>query len=384
MAAIDAKAIQELLVQIEALRTGIQTAGEQGRARLKGIKVQEICDDVPRDAQGEVKADDWLKKAPDEQNRIREGLLQVRDSLQLAASLDGPADPTHIMYSAYAATRHVVVWAAAGSLLTILLLLAVIARWDRATGTDSAPKIDKAVAALDELEKARTKAAQLVLAALGRVDAPQIKPVPATAKVPAPAGGSSGGAAPGAAATPPEPEPAKTATVSAAEIQPVAVENMVREAQANAIVAIRDIRKGTTDEKSVLEMVILLGALGGSIHFLRSLVMFVGNRQLKRSWLLYYTSTPITGAGLAAIVYMMMRVGLLAPQGASGNGSAIANLNLIAIYAFAALSGLFAGIALEKLADIFRAAFRSAENQQPPHKDQLTAGAAKVATGGTA
>jgi hypothetical protein len=91
------------------------------------------------------------------------------------------------------------------------------------------------------------------------------------------------------------------------------------------------------------------------------LVKYVGNRQLKRSWLLYYFYTPLAGAALAPIVYMLLRVGILSPTSSSTGGSNIANLNLIAIYGFAALTGLFGKTALDKLAEVFKTIFRSGE-----------------------
>ena len=107
-------------------------------------------------------------------------------------------------------------------------------------------------------------------------------------------------------------------------------------------------------------MVVLLGALGGSLHLVGSLVKYVGNRQLKRSWLLYYFYTPVAGAALAPIVYMLLRSGFSVQQ-VHPPVALISNLNLIAIYAFAALSGLFGKTALDKLAEVFKTIFRSEE-----------------------
>ena len=121
-------------------------------------------------------------------------------------------------------------------------------------------------------------------------------------------------------------------------------------------------------ERSVLTMVILLGTLGGSLHLVRSLVMFVGNRQLRRSWLPYYSSMPVTGAGLAAGVYMLLRVGLVSPSGGAAEGAAVAKLNLIAIYAFSLLTGLFARTALDKMSEVFKTLFRTGHEQS---KDAL-------------
>jgi hypothetical protein len=132
-------------------------------------------------------------------------------------------------------------------------------------------------------------------------------------------------------------------------------------------------------EGIVLTMVILLGALGGSLHLVSSLVKFIGNRQLKRSWLPYYLAMPFTGAGLAPVVYMLLRVGLITPSGTSTTGGAgFANLNLMAIYAFAVMTGLFSRVALDKLGEVFGTIFRT---QTAPSKDAL---GAQKPPGGTA
>jgi hypothetical protein len=388
MAAIEAKAIQELLAEIKGLQTLIGGMGDAVRARAKTIDVTKIDTAALVDANGNVKTQDWTQSSPEKQNEIHEQLLQVRDSLHIAADLDGPMDPRHIMYSEYASSRAILLWSAASLALTVLLLIAIYQRWGRATGVDTAGTMQTAVAKLTAWEEAQGKAPNVRPATLGGSPAATVKSTAAgtpgkpeadTSKptltpavfgaAPEPAPGKDN-TAPGAPAVAKSAEAGKDAEAGAAVID---IDSEVHEP---AIAAVRAFRDGAT-ESSVLAMVILLGALGGSLHFLRSLAMFVGNRQLKRSWLLYYISTPFTGAGLACIVYMIMRVGLLTPQGTSGNGSAIANLNLIAVYAFAALSGLFAATALDKLAEIFETAFRSEKAAKA--KDQLSAKSAETA-----
>jgi hypothetical protein len=123
-------------------------------------------------------------------------------------------------------------------------------------------------------------------------------------------------------------------------------------------------------EGVVIWMVMLLGALGGTLHAISSLVRFVGDRELKRSWVLHYLSLPVVGAMLAAIVYMLLRVGILAPSTTSSDGGGVANLNFIAIYAFAALAGLFARTATQKLSEVFNTMFQTKE---PASKDSLGA-----------
>ncbi|QDU65415.1 hypothetical protein [Engelhardtia mirabilis] len=110
-------------------------------------------------------------------------------------------------------------------------------------------------------------------------------------------------------------------------------------------------------EALVIEMVMWMGALGGLAHLLTSFAKYVGYRRLQRSWLIYYLFLPIQGAALAVIVYLVLRVGILAPSGLSDGGSA--NLNLVGIYAFAGLTGLFSKVALDKLAEVFQTAFRT-------------------------
>jgi hypothetical protein len=119
-------------------------------------------------------------------------------------------------------------------------------------------------------------------------------------------------------------------------------------------------------------MIILLGALGGFIHLCASLSQFVGNRALRTSWVLYYVFMPFEGAALAPLMVLLLRVGVLnmnAPATAQGQ-CATANLNLMGLYAFAGLTGLFSKQAIEKLATVFSKVNASdsiqSSNKQPP------------------
>jgi hypothetical protein len=109
------------------------------------------------------------------------------------------------------------------------------------------------------------------------------------------------------------------------------------------------------DPGEVLKMVAVLGALGGLIHMLTSFVMYIGNRQLVRSWLLYYVVAPFLGAALAPIVFLLLSNSVV--ESVSGSGVNTQNLNLPGLYAIAALTGMFARQASEKLADIFTLVF---------------------------
>jgi hypothetical protein len=151
-----------------------------------------------------------------------------------------------------------------------------------------------------------------------------------------------------------QPEPAKVATT--------ALDDARKRLDADKSVAI--LRWQATIEaenqlgppqKAVIIMVVLLGILGGLIHLASSLTMYVGNRDLKRSWIIYYVLAPLQGAGLAPLLYLLLKSAVLSPQTSGGSGTE--NLNLTAIYAFAGLTGLFAKQAIEKLADVFATLF---------------------------
>jgi hypothetical protein len=67
-----------------------------------------------------------------------------------------------------------------------------------------------------------------------------------------------------------------------------------------------------SDEVRLLLIVAFAGGLGGQVRSLRSLSWYVGNRELKRSWLLLYIVAPLVGAGLALVFYFVIRGGFFA------------------------------------------------------------------------
>ena len=95
-----------------------------------------------------------------------------------------------------------------------------------------------------------------------------------------------------------------------------------------------------SDEGRLLFMVVLAGALGGQVRSLRSFAWYVGNKELKRSWLTQYILTPFVGAILATISYFIIR-GCFCPA-----NSTVQQIN---IYGFAGLASLV-GIASEPIA----------------------------------
>jgi hypothetical protein len=116
-------------------------------------------------------------------------------------------------------------------------------------------------------------------------------------------------------------------------------------------------------EGVVLRMIILMGALGGCLHWTTSLAMYVGNAKLLRRWIPYYVMMPIEGAALAPIVFLLLRTGVLAPP--TSGGAATGQLNLVSLYAFAGLTGLFAKQAIEMLAEVFSIVFKKVKAKDP-------------------
>jgi hypothetical protein len=110
------------------------------------------------------------------------------------------------------------------------------------------------------------------------------------------------------------------------------------------------------DDARIFIVVVMAGAIGGAIHSLRSLMWYVGNRNLLWSWVPMYCLLPVIGALLAAIFYVVLRGGLLTVQ------TPTSNLNVYGFAAVGALVGLFSEQAAAKLRDVFSTIFAPAEH----------------------
>jgi hypothetical protein len=130
-------------------------------------------------------------------------------------------------------------------------------------------------------------------------------------------------------------------------------------------------------EPHVLRMIILMGALGGCLHWTSSLAIYIGNGQFLRRWIPYYVLMPFEGGALATVIYLLLRVGVLSPSAVS---SGPGNLNLLSLYAFAGLTGLFTKQAMQMLADVFSVIFAKIQAKDSTQTDQ----AAQLSTTGPA
>lgn len=124
-------------------------------------------------------------------------------------------------------------------------------------------------------------------------------------------------------------------------------------------------------ETHLLALVVTLGALGGMMHSIRSFAWYVANRELRWSWLAFYALRPLAAAGLALIVYVVVRGGLLPANQIDG-----ANANPFGFAALGVLTGMFSEQAVEKLrevaATVLTAAPQGRDGIEPYHRPSGT------------
>jgi hypothetical protein len=113
----------------------------------------------------------------------------------------------------------------------------------------------------------------------------------------------------------------------------------------------------TVSDRSLLLLVLVMGAFGALIGAMRSFVNFVGSRTFAPSWGFYYLSRPVFGAGLALIVFLAYRIGAVTgPQGASSADPFSAAF-------VSGVVGLFADTFLQKLQELITQLFRPADTR---------------------
>jgi hypothetical protein len=101
--------------------------------------------------------------------------------------------------------------------------------------------------------------------------------------------------------------------------------------------------KHVSIEVRLFVVVALAGALGGLLHSTRSFAWYVGHSSLKYRWFAYYIGMVFIGAGLATIVYVVIRGGIVSGKAAPSD------INPYGFAAIGAIVGLFSEQALEML-----------------------------------
>ena len=94
-------------------------------------------------------------------------------------------------------------------------------------------------------------------------------------------------------------------------------------------------------------VVLAAGSLGASVHALRSLGWYVGNRNMRQSWVPSLLLLPMVGALLALLAYLVVRAGLVSGPLSS---EAVSPFGFVAL---AGLVGLFTDQTIGKLKAVF-------------------------------
>lgn len=111
-------------------------------------------------------------------------------------------------------------------------------------------------------------------------------------------------------------------------------------------------------ERRILILVMIAGALGSFIHIAISFAEFVGDAEFSANWIWWYLLKPFTSMALAAIFYLVLRGGLMSPE---GDGAAV---NLYGVVAMSGMVGLFSKQATAKLAEVFDTLFRAKHKEE--------------------
>jgi len=99
-------------------------------------------------------------------------------------------------------------------------------------------------------------------------------------------------------------------------------------------------------ESILLVIVVICGALGSMVHTLRSMSWYIGNRDLRRSWIAKYIVQPFIGAALALIFYFVVRAGFFSAQ------ATVESTSLLGFAAMSGLVGMFSDQAVVKLKEV--------------------------------
>lgn len=106
--------------------------------------------------------------------------------------------------------------------------------------------------------------------------------------------------------------------------------------------------QGKTSADCTLELAAWAGMLGGFVHASQSLVDYMGNRTLHRSWALWYLLRPLQGAVVGAAFYIIARAGLISSAG---------EVNVYGVSALGLLGGWFSKNASDKMKEVFETLF---------------------------
>ncbi|WP_284215277.1 MULTISPECIES: hypothetical protein [Alphaproteobacteria] len=132
-------------------------------------------------------------------------------------------------------------------------------------------------------------------------------------------------------------------------------------------------------EVRLLMIVLVSGALGSAVSAARTYANFHGLGRYEPSWTWWYLMKVPIGMGLSLFLYMVVRGGLFSAS-LNDSGAVMNTANPFGFAALGALAGMFAKEASDKLEEIFKAVFRTAEKPvvARPKIDRLDPAVKKV------
>ncbi|HEX2053396.1 MAG TPA: hypothetical protein VHJ78_06700 [Actinomycetota bacterium] len=121
------------------------------------------------------------------------------------------------------------------------------------------------------------------------------------------------------------------------------------------------------------------GVIGGIIHAIRSLGWYVGNRDLRWSWVFFNAMLPVVGALGATVFYLVLRAGLFSPS------TSVEQASPFGFAAVAVLVGVFTEEAFEKLRELAENVFtkraKGADHVPPKQQPKQTTPEGEVPPG---
>lgn len=113
----------------------------------------------------------------------------------------------------------------------------------------------------------------------------------------------------------------------------------------------------TSKEVQLAAIVALAGGLGAIVNGISSFITYAGERKLYTSWGWWYVMRPLVGAGLALLVYLAFRGGLLVLS-TSTDALKAESINIFGVGAVGGLVGMFSKEATDKLKEVAEAIFK--------------------------
>ena len=123
-------------------------------------------------------------------------------------------------------------------------------------------------------------------------------------------------------------------------------------------------------EARLLAIVLVSGALGSAIFSARAFATFHGLKRYDPDWNWWYVMRLPIGMGLALFLYLVIRGGLFTAS-VGNSDQVLQTANPFGFAAMAALAGMFAKEASDKLEEVFQSVFSTSDKVQPAAKSPV-------------